>query len=497
MRTRSTALLALLACLLVATDATAAAPAPGVHRMHFTYGPIVIKPGTNLINIGDKPVPKPAGDGYITRLKPTLTLVDGTTPPTDRIHLHHGVWLNAGSTQYPRSDATAPGVPERFFAAGEEKTIFSIPAPYGYFVRGTDQWILNYMIHDLTNRGAQVYIKYELDFVPAASALGRKMKPASPVWMDVENGSAYPVFDVLEHSGTGGKYTFPDQATSPYAGQAPRNVWTVPRNMTLLGTAGHLHPGGLYDDLRIHRQGAGSRLLFHSQAHYFGNRPPLSWDMAMTATPSSWRVALHQGDTLSVSATYDTSRASWYESMGIMIAWVTDGARGANAFTTKIATRGHVTHGHLAENNHRGGSATTGIADPTKLPNGSAPGGIVPIGGFRYHYGDLHDAGVGAYPPAVAAGQSLTFENKDINANVFHSVTACKAPCNLQTGTSFPIANGPVAFDSGQLGFGPPGFTAAANRDTWQTPTNLTPGTYTYFCRVHPFMRGAFRVVRP
>jgi plastocyanin len=30
---------------------------------------------------------------------------------------------------------------------------------------------------------------------------------------------------------------------------------------------------------------------------------------------------------------------------------------------------------------------------------------------------------------------------------------------------------------------------------TWKTPKSLSPGTYTYFCRVHPFMRGAFRVV--
>jgi plastocyanin len=37
--------------------------------------------------------------------------------------------------------------------------------------------------------------------------------------------------------------------------------------------------------------------------------------------------------------------------------------------------------------------------------------------------------------------------------------------------------------------------TAAANRIDWTTPKNLSPGDYTYFCRVHPFMRGAFRVV--
>ncbi len=30
--------------------------------------------------------------------------------------------------------------------------------------------------------------------------------------------------------------------------------------------------------------------------------------------------------------------------------------------------------------------------------------------------------------------------------------------------------------------------------ETWKTPKNLNPGLYTYFCRVHPFMRGAFRV---
>ena len=60
---------------------------------------------------------------------------------------------------------------------------------------------------------------------------------------------------------------------------------------------------------------------------------------------------------------------------------------------------------------------------------------------------------------------------------------------------SYPIANGAGGFDSGQLGFGTPGFTAFNNKQTWQTPTNLPPGTYTYFCRIHPFMRGAFRVV--
>jgi hypothetical protein len=51
-----------------------------------------------------------------------------------------------------------------------------------------------------------------------------------------------------------------------------------------------------------------------------------------------------------------------------------------------------------------------------------------------------------------------------------------------------------VRFDSGNLGYGPEGRPAATQRITWKTPKGLKPGTYTYFCRVHPFMRGAFRV---
>ena len=66
----------------------------------------------------------------------------------------------------------------------------------------------------------------------------------------------------------------------------------------------------------------------------------------------------------------------------------------------------------------------------------------------------------------------------------------------LVTGIAYPLANGPVRFDSGNLGYGPEGRTAAAQRITWRTPKKIRPGTYTYFCRVHPFMRGAFRVRR-
>ena len=71
-----------------------------------------------------------------------------------------------------------------------------------------------------------------------------------------------------------------------------------------------------------------------------------------------------------------------------------------------------------------------------------------------------------------------------------------RPPCTGSTGISYPPANGPVEPDSGNLRYGPTGYSLSANRYRWETPKDLEPGTYTYFCRVHPFMRGAFRVVK-
>ena len=48
--------------------------------------------------------------------------------------------------------------------------------------------------------------------------------------------------------------------------------------------------------------------------------------LAMNATAKDWRPRVRAGDTLRISATYDTTRASWYEVMGIMVVGITNGA---------------------------------------------------------------------------------------------------------------------------------------------------------------------------
>ena len=478
---------ALLAASLGAlAPAGATAPAPTVQHLHFSYGPVNIRPGQNNIDFSGTSVPKPSEDGWIVGIRPNIHLSDGTIPPVDVIHLHHAVWLN-----WSAADPTSPGLPQRFFAAGEEKTGLAIPSGYGYPYHASDVWQLNYMIHNLVVWPFTIYLDYDIDFVSVKDNPHAHLRPVHPVWMDVRNGNVYPVFDVHRNSGSNGQYTYPDMATNPYGSGPKLNEWTVPQNGVLVATAGHLHPGGLHTDLYV-RRGSKSAHVFRSEAHYYEPAGPVSWDVSMTASGPNWAVKVRKGDVLRINVTYDSATASWYETMGIMIVWIADTGKGANPFTTTVDGPGVLTHGHLAENDNHGGAATD-TTDPQTLPDTTAPSNTVPISNYEYEYGDLD--GAEQTVPTVQLGHSLTYVNEDAPSSgdgTWHSITACHLPCNASTGIAYPLANAPIEFDSGQLGnFGAP----TAGRLTWSTPSNLPLGTYSFFCRVHPFMRGAFRVV--
>jgi plastocyanin len=392
------------------------------------------------------------------------------------------------------------------------------------------------MIHNLTDRPDRVYLTWDVDFVPNSAPAAANIQEVTPIWMDVRSGSIYPVFDVHRGSGENGTFTYPDQDPNAYPGGRRRNEFNVPRDMVLVGTAGHLHPGGLHDDLWLTRAGAqaapasarsascsrarsrarrarDARLaaekvrracakpavngdtahLFRSDAKYFEPAGAVSWDVAMTGTQPDWRVQLHRGDILKLNSTYDSARSSWYESMGIMVVYAAEGTGGADPYTTKVDWPGMVTHGHLPENDNHGG-ASAGLPDATRLADGPLFGAdsTVTIDNFVYSQGDINAQGPAAPPPLVREGQGLKFLNKD-GFPAFHTITACKQPCNKTSGIAYPLADGPVEFDSGELGTGGP---PTADRMTWSTPANLPAGTYTYFCRIHPFMRGSFRVVQ-
>jgi hypothetical protein len=505
--------------LMVAASPAAADPAAtgGVEHLSYAAGPYRVTPGANLILTQLNSVPKPNVDGFMIRMAPNLhyALPDGkccgAVPPTHIVHLHHGVWLSDGAAGQGEGNSLGPFYP--FMASGEEKTIYQLPAGYGYPVGATDTWVLNYMLHNLTDKTRIVYITYDIEFVPATSPLASTITPVHPIWMDVEDHHIYPVFNVKQGSGRGGKFTFPAMAKNAYGSGPPLNTFTVDHPGTLVWAAGHLHPGGLYDELDLTRPAAGpgpgttpgvvpgSVQLFRSNAHYFGHRGPISWDFAMTATASDWRPEVQPGDVLSVNATYDSRIASWYEVMGIMVLWEAwNDPRGSDPFRDGVDERGHITHGHLSENNYFGGTAFVGV-NPLALPECSTR--RVLIAGFRYI--PAVSGGSVNCVPTIKRGQSIMFVNEDADplgtfnviapnpfymASIFHTVTSCQGSCGLNYGIAYPLAGGAGNFDSGELGVGLPG----VGRLTWSTPTNLPAGTYAFFCRIHPWMRGVFRI---
>jgi plastocyanin len=496
----------------------------GMQHITYCYGPINIAPGQNIIKLRtaiDTSNQKlwPQVPGYITRFDPEFTYTDGSVPRVDVLHLHHAVWAVNGNPQ---------------FAAGEEKTIQQLPSGFGWRSVPGDTWYLNDMLHDLLAQNSQVYLVWRIDFVPdtlpnsSPNPAAATMKTVTTKWMDVAGDpSLYPVFDALRSDGQNGTYTFPDQA--PAADRSPCGAvggeaswapgqhgclgaaqsWTVPGNhpQTLIGTAGHLHPGGLYTTLKDKRGANPANTIFTSDAHYYEPAGEVSWDVAMKGTPADWLVQVQPGDKVSVHATYDTTRADWYEVMGIMPVAVYDGtvsgshdaqAPGCTAPNVPagcIPENGVETHGHLAENDNHGGDPT-GAANPFSLPSAPVPGRTIGIQSFAYQ----SNPSAGLSIPTIEPGQSLTYQNLDAvpAVNAFHTITACKDPCTGKTGIAYPIANGPVTFDSGELGFngnqGSIGGAPASGTDTWKTPSDLPAGTYTFFCRIHPFMRGSFRV---
>jgi hypothetical protein len=502
-------------------------PPAGAQVLKYSFGPMKIQPGQNLINI-DLQKKRPAVDGWIVGFRPGLVYAGSRkSPSVDIIHLHHAVWLVGDSA----------GSLKPTFAAGEEKTFFNAPAGFGWRYTTSQTWLINHMIHNLTAEPQDVYITYTLWFIPDTAPEAAAITRIDTQWMDVEGVKPYPVFNALRGSGTHGRFTFPNQAKNAYAKDGVvRNRWVADHDGTMVSAAGHLHPGGLWTDLTITRNGV-TRRIFRSRADYFEPVGPVSWDVAMSATAPDWKVDFKQGDVITTSATYDTSRASWYEVMGIMVVGVTDHQvpGGVDPFSGQIDQTDYLTHGRLKENiDQRVRLANPGLRNPIRLRIGPYKDRIV-IKNFLYSQGDLSSLGKKGLPPAVPQGSSLTFVNADAPLTErFHTITACRAPCNLTGGIGYPLADAAFGFDSGELGYGPtigtslyasggsatsvpitpvvdvptdkancqgvPGLAGAiadgcVGTTVYKTPTTLRPGTYTYYCRIHPFMRGAFRVV--
>ena len=173
----------------------------------------------------------------------------------------------------------------------------------------------------------------------------------------------------------------------------------------------------------------------------------------MTATPPDWRVAVKKGDVLSVSGTYDSRAASWYESMAIMPVAMTRAGRRRRPVRRNVGGQGVLTHGHLPENDNHGG-APRPLTRRRQAPGRPAPA-KVEIKGFAYGQGDLSCTGAPGRRP-WSPGPGLTFVNDDAAPNIFHTITACRAPCTRRPASPSRWPTAPASSTPASSATGPP-----------------------------------------
>jgi hypothetical protein len=312
-------------------------------------------------------------------------------------------------------------------------------------------------------------------------------------------------FDVPREAGGDGKWEHIKDSGKP-------RIWTSTVDGTIIGAGGHLHPGGLrvtMENLGPENnpcpndgRGYGGTTLLLSDV--INHNAPFSEDYQTEVTHPGWRAPIRKGDRIRISGTYENKEHAWYSAMTHVGMYIDEKAPPKGRCKPKIVSK--TKKGKKKPKPWEGvpnrpwthPDAWCGEQygkEPCDRPETGPPPtevrtNLVHIANFAYLPGDRGATASLATLPVIKQGERLTFVNEDQAANIRHSVTTCPWPCNGKYVGNYPLADG--AWDSGMLGYDL--IDGGSPNPVAQTPPELPAGKYSYFCRVHPFMRGAFRV---
>jgi hypothetical protein len=299
-------LLASLAALLLPGRAVA-----GTQTLVFDSAPIKVT--AYEVARGVQLAPSPNVDGYVVGMSAEVVDAAGNPVRIQDVMLHHVVFAKLGVPDYTcsgiedYSGMPAPFQAERFYAEGEERFSLALPTGHGYPNRGQDLWGLLYMLMNHHPHAMTVHIRYRVRYVT-----GEALTAVKPVWLDIKNCRADPVFNV---AGTG-----------PRGSAVARTAdFRMPESGRFVAAGGHLHGGGL--SLDVASTSCGSIFTSYPTWGLVFPRPILHepGPMEMTGFAEPEGRGVRAGDTVRLTARYDNSRPH-VRVMGIMILYFVPGA---------------------------------------------------------------------------------------------------------------------------------------------------------------------------
>ncbi|MEA2474554.1 MAG: hypothetical protein QOE06_2469 [Thermoleophilaceae bacterium] len=498
-------------------------PAGTTDHLSLYYGPYTIPPGWDANRVD---LELPTQNGYLLALEPEMRRVsDLSSPAHTEAHIHHAHWFgfDPGNPEDQYFNQFGPGTHEWVFGNGDEETRADFRRRtaaepggpvYGNFLpAGRNQTII-YMLHNKTNQPMEVWIV--LDTVFQHGTRQELEQITGRQYHDVAGMLMGRTFDVPRDANGDGRWDYyKEQTKCAEQNKRPEGCaieFTAPRDGTIIGSGGHLHPGGIDVDVENYGpidnpcprdprgRGTGGTLLYHSDL--LNRNAPLSEDYQTEVTHPGWRAPVHKGDRIRLTGAYENKDHAWYTTM-IHAGFYFDYEQppkgrcrpyivGPAAKKVKDPTQGVPNRPWGHEDSYCGWGKAPACEKPENPPaeDTYVNQSVVHIANFQYLPGDRSSSTAGGKIPSVKQGQQITFVNDDQFANIRHSVTTCPWPCNGPYVGNYPHATG--AWDSGTLGYDL--IDGGSPNPSSTTPADLAPGLYTYYCRIHPWMRGAFRI---
>ena len=450
-----------LAAALVAAVPAAPAAAAGGKMVAMRSGPQVL--GGFETTRPKVIVKAPKVDGYITYMHARLVDARGRPVNSDRVVLHHVVFLNQGRFPGDRESKCGARFGEPFYGTGEENQALDLPRGYGYRSRPKDVWKMQAMLMSHSAKVQRFYVEYRMHVTEA------RREPVTPYWVRVTNCRNEPSYSVPGGAAKGSVHL-------------KTRLWDVPRDGLIVAGGAHLH-GGAHNITLRQPSCRGRRLIasdpsYGTEDHpYYSAKPMLHEPGPInTAWFTSRRgVVVKRGDRLRVTANYDAERAH-PGVMGVYHVYIAEGkrarrvaGRSARCAPLPADARERRIRGPVRENPPVVRVPLTTLVDgvptaidrpPGRLYSYASPAArpVVRVDRGRFSKVNL----------SIAAGTTVTWVFAD---SVEHKVS---------------LVNGPRSMGSPTL------------KDGRRYRRRFTvPGTYQLFCYLHPMNMHQEIVVRP